>query len=230
MAAPVAVVPIPGNGWLEPKAAAQYTAWANAYKQRWGYFPPVVSSYRSYAQQAALYAGWVARKPGFNLALPPGNSTHERGLAVDLGGRIDAVSSEHTWCEMTMPSYGWKWTGKGFSPLEQWHFDYVGGETITAASLASKPITEADMPLTQNDIPIITAGVMAALNTDPAKIIIQKAVLDMLRSEENGETIIYENAARAVSDMGLDIVRSPEFSIILRKADSPEATPQTPPQ
>jgi len=50
----------------------------------------IVSAFRSRAQQQALYDGWLKRKAGvpgyshYNLAAPPGNSNHERGLAIDI--------------------------------------------------------------------------------------------------------------------------------------------------
>ena len=45
----------------------------------------IVSGYRSFREQARLYAGWLARKAGFNLAAPPGKSRHNYGNAADCG-------------------------------------------------------------------------------------------------------------------------------------------------
>lgn len=48
------------------------------------------SGYRSLAEQARLYARWLARVPGQAPAAPPGSSNHNFGLASDgarLGGR-----------------------------------------------------------------------------------------------------------------------------------------------
>lgn len=43
----------------------------------------ITSGFRSYAQQARLYARWMARVPGQAPAAPPGRSNHEKGLAID---------------------------------------------------------------------------------------------------------------------------------------------------
>lgn len=54
----------------------------------------LVSGYRSQAEQAALYEGWINRRPGYAPANPPCRSNHEAepcggvvgGLAADIGG------------------------------------------------------------------------------------------------------------------------------------------------
>lgn len=43
----------------------------------------IVSGYRTYAEQARLYDGWIHHRPGFNLAAPPGKSNHNFGHAAD---------------------------------------------------------------------------------------------------------------------------------------------------
>lgn len=62
----------------------------------------VVSGYRSSARQAQLYACYRNRDPrtgrcrgnctSCNLAAPPGQSNHERGLAIDMAPNYDANS------------------------------------------------------------------------------------------------------------------------------------------
>ncbi len=42
------------------------------------------SGWRSYEEQAQLYADWLAGKPGQARAAPPGKSNHNHGLAMDL--------------------------------------------------------------------------------------------------------------------------------------------------
>lgn len=78
-------------------------------QQRFGHvFPAVTDSYRTMAQQRALYA----QKPG--LAAPPGQSLHQQGLAIDAGALSNAVSR---W----LLQHGWN----QFSPQgEPWHYSY----------------------------------------------------------------------------------------------------------
>lgn len=69
----------PGSGPLagvHPRLVAAF----NAYNQALGNKFRVVSGYRSFAEQAALYA-----KYGPGRAAPPGSSNHEYGLAIDHG-------------------------------------------------------------------------------------------------------------------------------------------------
>lgn len=75
--------------------------------------PYVVSSYRSYAQQAALYAEYVNGTG--NLAAPPGQSNHETGTALDITAINNAIAP-------TMAKYGWIRD----VPSEAWHFHWVG--------------------------------------------------------------------------------------------------------
>lgn len=73
------------------------------------------STTRTRAEQAALYEGWVKRKPGFNFALPPGQSVHERGYAMDVDSR------EYAWMESYAAAHGWRRTNR----REPWHYEYV---------------------------------------------------------------------------------------------------------
>jgi hypothetical protein len=71
---------------------------------------PLTSSYRSHAEQAALYAS----KPG--VAAPPGTSLHERGLAIDVN--TANLNSQVVEC---LKRAGW-FQGSTFG--EPWHFSY----------------------------------------------------------------------------------------------------------
>ena len=75
-------------------------------------FPYVVSSYRSYAQQVAL---WNAYQNGTgNLAAQPGTSDHESGTAIDLSASFQyAHPSVRAW----LLSHGWA----ADVPSEYWH-------------------------------------------------------------------------------------------------------------
>ncbi len=77
-------------------------------------FPYVVSSYRSYEQQAALYQQYLNGTG--NLAAPPGQSNHETGTALDITAIGDAIAG-------VMGAHGWIRD----VPTENWHFHWVGG-------------------------------------------------------------------------------------------------------
>jgi hypothetical protein len=76
-----------------------------------------LSAYRSYAQQAELYAAFLA---GYGApANPPGTSSHESGIAVDV------QTPEMRWViDQIGSKYGW---GKAHAPGEWWHVDYLAG-------------------------------------------------------------------------------------------------------
>lgn len=76
-----------------------------------------LSAYRTYEQQAELYDLYLAGQGA--PAMPPGSSSHELGLAVDVPTPemrqiIDEIG----------PQFGW---GKVHAPGEWWHVDYLGG-------------------------------------------------------------------------------------------------------
>ena len=75
-----------------------------------------LSAYRTYDQQSYLYNLYLSGQGA--PANPPGTSTHELGVAVDVAdetmrGVIDQIGS----------IYGWAAT----IPSEWWHVQYVGG-------------------------------------------------------------------------------------------------------
>jgi LAS superfamily LD-carboxypeptidase LdcB len=76
-----------------------------------------LSAYRTYEQQAELYRAFLA---GYGApANPPGSSSHELGIAVDV------ESPEMRWI---IDQIGWKYGwGKVHAPGEWWHVDYLGG-------------------------------------------------------------------------------------------------------
>lgn len=95
------------------------------YRQQFGHDLKVNSGGRSYAEQARLYALYKAGKG--NLAAPPGKSVHNSGRAVDFGGAIqNAGSREHRWLQQNAGRWGYKWTGKNFSQVEPWHWEWQG--------------------------------------------------------------------------------------------------------
>lgn len=64
---------------LNPSFLSKLRAWAHAEGENFN----ITSGYRSYARQQELYNGWIAHKPGYNLAAKPGESNHNFGLAAD---------------------------------------------------------------------------------------------------------------------------------------------------
>ena len=114
-------VPAAGtNGLLlRADAAAAFNKMAAA-----GGMPCAGNSYRSYAQQVAVYA----EKP--SLAAVPGTSNHGWGVAVDFAcGAERFGSSAYQWLKAHGPTYGWthpSWAEPGGSRPEPWHWEYTG--------------------------------------------------------------------------------------------------------
>jgi LysM repeat protein len=76
-----------------------------------------MSAYRTYDQQAELRELYLSGAGA--PANPPGSSSHELGVAVDVG------TPQMRWViDQIGASYGW---GKVHAPGEWWHVDYVGG-------------------------------------------------------------------------------------------------------
>jgi LysM repeat protein len=76
-----------------------------------------LSAYRTFAQQSELFGAFLA---GYGApANPPGTSSHESGIAVDV------ATPEMRW---VIDQIGWKYGwGKIHAPGEWWHVDYLGG-------------------------------------------------------------------------------------------------------
>lgn len=115
-----------GGPWnLTPQATSSLQALSAAYQKKFGTALVVNSGGRSYEQQKKAYDAYLAGRG--NLAAPPGTSVHESGRAVDLGGAIlNSSSAQHRWLEQNAGAFGWAWTGKNFSQVEPWHWEYVG--------------------------------------------------------------------------------------------------------
>jgi LysM repeat protein len=76
-----------------------------------------LSAYRTSDQQAELYHLYLSGQGA--PAYPPGSSSHELGLAVDV-----ATPEMRSIIDQIGAQYGW---GKVHAPDEWWHVDYVGG-------------------------------------------------------------------------------------------------------
>jgi hypothetical protein len=97
----------------------------------------VVSGYRSYASQAALYAN-RANNP--NPVAVPGTSKHEQGLAVDL--RISGVSASTVGA--LGESMGLRWGGR-FSKPDPGHFELLARASQDTGSSTWEGGDDADI-------------------------------------------------------------------------------------
>jgi LysM repeat protein len=108
-----------GTLYLEATAATAWNAMRDESLRLYGqdlYPDGPLSAYRSYDQQAYLYDLYLSGQGA--PANPPGTSSHETGLAVDV------AAPEMRWViDQIGYQYGW---GKLHAPGEWWHVDYVG--------------------------------------------------------------------------------------------------------
>ncbi len=99
----------------------------------------IISGYRSYSYQKALYDGYVktyGKAMTDTFSARPGNSEHQSGLAADLN-RIDdnfGNTKEGKWLDLNASKYGFilrypkgKQSITGYK-YEPWHFRYIGDE------------------------------------------------------------------------------------------------------
>ncbi|MFJ3405315.1 M15 family metallopeptidase [Promicromonospora sp. NPDC090134] len=94
-----------------------------AYAAEFGVNMTINSSYRTYADQEALY------DPSSKTAAPPGCSNHGTGLAIDIGGGVAAFgSAQYDWLKANAEAYGWVHPPfaepSGRNP-EPWHWQSV---------------------------------------------------------------------------------------------------------
>jgi LysM repeat protein len=121
------IAPAPGMGHidspsgplhLDPAAATAWNAMADAAMQQFGvdlYPGGTLSAYRTYEQQAALYEQHLAGTGA--PANPPGSSSHEIGIAVDV-----ATPEMRAVIDQIGGQFGWA----GTLPGEWWHVEFVG--------------------------------------------------------------------------------------------------------
>lgn len=112
-----------GGHRLRCDAARSYVVLAAAYKAHFGTDLQITDSYRTYESQVVT----KANKGG--LAATPGTSKHGWGLAVDLGGGIEAFGSvQHEWMRANAEKYGFyhpSWAETTGSKPEAWHWEYI---------------------------------------------------------------------------------------------------------
>lgn len=94
------------------------------------------SAFRSMADQTQTYALYVARAFAPPKVLPPGQSNHGAGIAVDISSEsnhpgqycpscIQQGDPAFAWLSTNAQTYGFSWT-EGQSVGEPWHWDFVG--------------------------------------------------------------------------------------------------------
>lgn len=130
------MVSIGGGNYLRADAAAQFEVWAAAFNAVFGKQLIASEGYRSYAEQVRLKDYWTSQGQSYKAAAP-GGSIHGWGLAVDIYSWVylgTTASAEHKWMRENAPTYGFDWYTTGAPIDEPWHFDYVGGATVTAAN------------------------------------------------------------------------------------------------
>ncbi len=107
-----------GTLYLDPAAADSWNAMRQASLDQFGvdlYPDGTLSAFRTYAQQAYLYDQYLAGAGA--PANPPGTSSHEYGVAVDV-----AEPAMRDVIDQLGPIYGWSAT----IPAEWWHVAYMG--------------------------------------------------------------------------------------------------------
>ncbi len=143
---------------LRSGAASAYTAMYNAAKAD-GLTLVILSAYRSYSVQVAVYNGWVNRlgvdKADLQSARP-GFSEHQTGLSVDIAaknGRCTIAdcfgdTPEGKWLTENAWKFGWvlrypegltSITGYKYEP---WHWRYVGRGLAAELRETSTPTLE----------------------------------------------------------------------------------------
>jgi D-alanyl-D-alanine carboxypeptidase len=94
-----------------------------AYNKAFGEHLTINSSYRTYESQASLY------DPAAPTAAPPGCSSHGLGLAVDIGGGVQAFgTAQYNWLKQHAETYGWThpdWAEPSGRMPEPWHWESV---------------------------------------------------------------------------------------------------------
>lgn len=110
-----------GSGYLLPPAAAAWEEMRAAAAID-GVDLKAIDTYRSYEVQQGAYHAHLRGEKAANV-LPPGESEHGNGLAVDVtnGSLIGVGDREYTWLRTNAAQYGWY-------PIsnESWHWEFRG--------------------------------------------------------------------------------------------------------
>lgn len=119
----LAQIPFASGHYVRADTVGGLTELNEAYAAEFGVNLTINSSYRTYAQQEALY------DPSSKTAAPPGCSNHGTGLAIDIGGGVQTFgSAQYEWLKANAEAYGWVHPPfaepSGRNP-EPWHWQSV---------------------------------------------------------------------------------------------------------
>lgn len=110
-----------GTGYLLPPAADAWEEMRAAAAAE-GIDLRAIDTYRSYEVQEGAYQAHLRGEKAANV-LPPGESEHGNGLAVDItnGHLVGVGDREYTWLRTHAAQYGWY-------PIsnESWHWEFRG--------------------------------------------------------------------------------------------------------
>lgn len=119
----LAQIPFASGHYVRADVVGGLAQLNDAYLAEFGVNLTINSSYRTYAQQEALY------DPSSDTAAPPGCSNHGTGLAIDIGGGVQTFgSAQYEWLKANAEAYGWvhppfaEPTGRNPEP---WHWQSV---------------------------------------------------------------------------------------------------------
>ncbi len=150
-AASVLLVPDPTAGGLTP-GTVRALASARAAARRAGLALVVNSGYRSRAKQQALYDAALRRYGSARAArqwvLPPGESTHVRGLALDIGTPATAA-----WLDRR----GARWGLCRAYADEPWHFEYRP-DWVAVFGRCPAPVARPGDPAPLSPLPHVPVG------------------------------------------------------------------------
>jgi hypothetical protein len=119
----LAQIPFASGHYVRADVVGGLTELNEAYAAEFGVNLTINSSYRTYADQEALY------DPTSKTAAPPGCSNHGTGLAIDIGGGVQTFgSAQYEWLKANAEAYGWVHPPfaepSGRNP-EPWHWQSV---------------------------------------------------------------------------------------------------------
>lgn len=142
------VVNIPGGGQLRAEAAAAMQSLLAEFTAETGLSMSSMSSYRSYARQVDVYAGWVSslgQAGADQTSARPGFSEHQTGWAMDMGAVPSTCAGKQCFADTPQGQWlaanSWKFGfviryPDGKTPItgyeyEPWHVRYIGIEAAT---------------------------------------------------------------------------------------------------
>jgi hypothetical protein len=119
----LAQIPFASGHYVRADVVGGLAELNEAFAAEFGVNLTINSSYRTYAEQESLF------DPSSRTAAPPGCSNHGTGLAIDIGGGVEAFgSARYDWLKANAEAYGWVHPPfaepSGRNP-EPWHWQSV---------------------------------------------------------------------------------------------------------